>query len=376
MLQKQHRVLDTTMMVRFEFIEDLIPLILDADEHWWPNNLVALATVSPSWLFYVRRRLYHCPTVQTFAAAKLLAESVMENPELGSLIHGISLRPEGTRNCRPTSAELRAVRFLLNIDGLKRVTLGGELAVGAEKFLRLIGSQDTIEELFIDGSLLSCRLTSRPSLEWDESFTYTFPSLKKLLITHVELDIVPSSTPYLYPSSISHLILDNTYLMGGDIVDLLSGATSLQCFHLTTSDPISSDSQLQLLLASCTIDCLHYETQKGTNVNNFPALDSISESRADSVRCLHLNGQLVDMGVLITVSEVFRNLVELVVSGRAVRVSAQEWAGFIRSGALSSLRRLGLPWGTNMPPYVAWLSSEGDEIRDACSSRKDPLLLY
>jgi len=74
----------------------------------------------------------------------------------------------------------------------------------------------------------------------------------------------------------------------------------------------------------------------------------------------------MDGGTLDTLREVFCNVEELVVGGRLVGVAAGEWAEFVGSGALGSLRRLGLPGGTNRPPYGQWTVAEMEDIRAAC----------
>ncbi|KAJ3499647.1 hypothetical protein NLJ89_g10080 [Agrocybe chaxingu] len=360
-------------MPRCEFIDDLIPLILDADDHWWPRHFARLATVSPAWQYYVNKRLYPYPDIHSFASARLLADTLMEQPSLASLVAGISLRPvaKDSSSRRPKPAELKAVRYLLSLEGLKRIALGGELAVQTERFLRLIADPDSLTDLHVDGSALADCLSTRPSLEWDESLTFSFPALQKLRLTHLELDIIPPSMPH--PSSLSTLVLENVHIISGQLTHLLNGAASLDRLHFTTVDPVGSDEQLKVVLASCTVGCLHYETLKATHSNEF--VFDLDANCAESLRCLHLDGHFVDLGVLNSVGRLCRNLVELVVSGRAVRVSSQEWARFIRSGALSSLRRLGLPSGTNIPPFGLWLSKEVEEIRDACASRQVPVVL-
>ncbi|KDR85190.1 hypothetical protein GALMADRAFT_218272 [Galerina marginata CBS 339.88] len=360
-------------MARCEFIDDLIPLILEANDNWWPRNLASLSTVSSTWLFYTRKRLYPSPTIHSFPAATLLARSLAENPQLTSLVKRIHLRPvmPEMSSRRPQPQELRSLRFLLGIEGLQHITLGGELSVKAERFLRLISNPDTLQELHIDGSSLCSRLSARPSLEWDESLAFGFPNLNKLRLAEVELDIIPPSMPF--PSPITNLTLENVHIISGHLVHLLGDCQVLERLHVTTSDPVASEEQLRLVLASCTVGCLHYESQKDNTSDRF-VLD-INPASAASLRCLHLKGLFVDLGVLNVVNEMYRNIVELVISGRAVRVSPGEWARFIRSGAFSSVRRLGLPWGTNHPPFLVWRRGDIEEIENACSSRKIPISL-
>ncbi|KIM48016.1 hypothetical protein M413DRAFT_439711 [Hebeloma cylindrosporum] len=352
-------------MARCEFIDDLIPLILESNDHWWPRDLVALATVSPSWLFYSRKRLYSFPTIHSFPAAKLLARTFTENAHLRALVTGVCLRPMvGEQNRRsPQAAELKGLRLLLGLEGLRRIVIGGELAVKAERFLRLIGNPDGVEDIHVDGSLLSHRMSSRPSLEWDEGLAFGFQSLKKLRLTDMEVDIIAPSIDC--PSTITDLVLENVHIIHGQVAHILNGVRSINCLHVSTKDATASNGHLGLVLASCMVKCLHYELQKDSGF----VLDINSEG-IGTLECLHLKGVYVDLGVLNSVSEACRNLRELVVSGRAVRVTGAEWAGYIRSGAFSELERLGLPWGTNRRPFIPWPPAEVEEIREACARRR------
>jgi len=353
-------------MTHCEFIDDLIPLILESNDHWWPRDLVALATVSPSWLFYSRKRLYSLPTIHSFPAAKLLARTLTGNPRLCTLVNGVCLRPMlGEQNRRgPQPAELKGLRLLLGLEGLERIVIGGELAVKAERFLRLIGNPDGVEDIHVDGSLISHRMSSRPSLEWDEGLSFGFQRLKKLRLTDMELDIIAPSIDC--PSTITDLVLENVHIIHGQVAHILNGAPTMNCLHVTTKDATVSAGHLGPVLASCMVKCLHYELQKESCGNGF-ALDMES---IGTLECLHLKGVYVDLGVLNSVSEVCRNLRELVVSGRTVRVTGAEWAGCIRSGAFSGLERLGLPWGTNRRPFIPWPPAEVREIREACARRR------
>lgn len=352
-------------MARCEFIDDLIPLILESNDHWWPRDLVALATVSPSWLFYSRKRLYSHPTIHSFPAAKLLARALTENPQLSTLVSGVCLRPMLAEQNRrsPQPAELKGLRLLLGLEGLQRIVIGGELAVKAERFLRLIGNPDGIEDIHVDGSLVSHRMSSRPSLEWDEGLSFGFQRLKKLRLTDMELDITVPSIDC--PSTITDLVLENVHVIHGQVAHILNGAPTMNCLHVSTRDATVSDGHVGLVLASCVVKCLHYELQKESCGNGI-----VLDMNFGTLECLHLKGVYVDLGVLNSVSEVCRNLRELVVSGRAVRVTGAEWVWYIRSGAFSGLQRLGLPWGTNRRPFIPWPPAEVQEIREACTRRR------
>ncbi|KAH9486741.1 hypothetical protein JR316_0000806 [Psilocybe cubensis] len=345
------------MLARSPFVNDLVPLILDANNDWWPRDFVALSLVSSAWLYHARKRLYPCPTVHTFRAAILLADTLSETPYLASLVEGISLQPLVTDSQRrPLPAELKSLRHLLGLEGLRRVRLGGELAVKAERFLRLISNAEEIKELHIDGSAIRDRLSMHASLEWDESLAFGFPSLDKLRLTDTELDIIPPSLQYTTP--ITQLILENTYIVDGYLTNLLAGATTLKRLHVSTGDPDVFEEQVRLVLASCAVECLHYEAQKDNKT-----VVQIMPSNGGALRCLHLRGLCVDLGVLASVNEECVNLVELGVWGRGVGISAQEWTEFLKSGGFGGLERLGLPWGSNVPPFATWGPTEIERIR-------------
>lgn len=357
-------------MVRYQFIDDLIPLILDADEHWWPCHLAALATVSSAWLFYVRKQLYPCPDIRSFSAAQKLADTLKGNAYLASLVKGISLQPNvpacsfHVRRLPPTAH--KAIRELLQLEDLGRLTFGGDLTSKAALYLRLIAHPEAVEEIHINGPA-HARSESQALVEWDESFTFGFRNLRKLRLSHIDMIFTTANVPY--PASFTHLILEDVLFFHGNILQLLNGASSLKCLHVTSSDTM--EDELRRVLSSCAVDCLHYDVRKSAATNPFADLDS---RHGESIRCLHLDGHCMDIGILTTLGEVFKNLEELVISGRLVRVLPREWAHFIRVGGLGSLRRLVLPWGTNEPPFAAWQGKELEEIRAACLTRSITLM--
>ncbi|KAF8807591.1 hypothetical protein BYT27DRAFT_7099759 [Phlegmacium glaucopus] len=347
-------------MARCEFINDLIPLIFESHNHWWPRDLLALATVSPCWLIHARKRLYAHPIIYSFSASTLLARTLAENPSLIPLITGITLQPMQTSDLasRLETGPLPSLRSLLALEGLNRVTLGGELAVKAARFLKLIAVPDVVDELHIDGSLVGHRLSCPPSLEWDESIAFQFPNLKKLRLTRVELDISWPSVQF--PLPISSLCLDNVNITHGFLPHLLNGTRVLGQLHVKTKDAADYDEQIQLVLASCAVGCLHYEVERERHGNAFVLDGDMSSTK--TLHCLHLRGLFVDPGLVTGISMMYRNLVELVVCGRQVGVGAKEWATLIASGGFESVRRIGLPWGN-------WENDEVEEVRSACVSR-------
>jgi hypothetical protein len=347
-------------MTNYEFINDLVPLILESDNHWWPRDLLALATVSPCWLIYARKRLYTHPTIHSFSASTLLARTLKENPSLIPLITGITLRLMKTSDLAPRfeNNALSSLRCLLALEGLNRVTLGGELAVKAGRFLQLIAVPNVVDELHIDGSLVGHRLSCPSSLEWDESIVFHFPNLKRLRLTRIELDISPPSVQF--PLTISSLHLEDVNITHGFLPHLLNGAQSLGHLHVSTKDAAVYDEQIRLVLASCAVGCLHYEVKRERHENTL-ALDG-ETCNTNALHCLHLRGLFVDPVFVNGISMMCRNLVELVVCGREVRVGAEEWMTLIAKGGFESVRRLGLPWGN-------WSNGEVEQVRSACASR-------
>lgn len=353
-------------MERPEFIQDLIPLIMEAGgQHWWPSHLAALAAVSSTWLYYARKRLYKYPQVYDFETAVLLATTLQENPDLQSLVQGIALRiSPHVRTCQ--EAHWRAVLSLLGLEGLKRVVLNGIFASG--RYLKSIADPDEVEEIHVDGSDASRPLDCYPFFEWDEAFGFGFPSLRKLRLTYLDLCIEAPTTSY--PSTITHLMLDHVTLRPGSIQHLLNGAPSLSCLHINSADPLEED--IALVFSSCAIECLHYQVDKTTCSDPFT---NVGPAHGEALRCLHLDGPLLDAGMLNHITEAFRNLEELVVMGRTVRVPAQGWIDLISDDSrLVGLRRLGFPWGTNIPPFTLWPTEEKKGVELVCSRRSIQLI--
>jgi len=353
--------------MKYEFIEDLIPLILDADEHWWQSHLAALATVSQAWLYYVRKRLYACPDIRTFGGVQKLADAVEANEYLGTLVKGISLQPLMSNSPEPVWRGMvgarRGMRILLGLEGLKKITLGGDMGMKADRYIRYIGKPEGVEEMHLNGSR---QLIWPRVVGWDEMLMFGFPRLKRIRLSEVDVDV--STAGVGYPASFTELILEDVHIMYGRLVQMLNGASRLRCLHVSIgSYGLVDEEQLREVLMSCAVECLHYDVRRGsTRWNPFADLDGECGRR---VRCLHLDGHMMDAGSLDTLRRVFGNVEELVVGGRLVRVSAGEWARFVAGGALGSLRRLRLPGGTNWPPYAQWSTAEVEDIRAACGLR-------
>lgn len=342
----------SNMKYNDKFIEDLIPLILDADDHWWQSHLATLAIVSQGWLYYVRKRLYACPDIRTVDAARKLANTLEENEYLGWMVSGIILLP-GLRNepALRLGGGIKAIRMLLGLEGLRKITIGGDI----NRCLGLVGNPEGVEELQIRGQR---ELGWPTTVEWDERLTFGFPRLKKMALREIDLDVMWPTVGH--PASFTELILEDVAIVGGRLTQMLNGAQRLRCLHISGSDMVNEEAKLKEVLRSCAVECLHYEVRKTSGRWN--PFSDLGPEGGRTVRCLHLEGHLLDSGILDTLQEVFWNVEELVVSGRTVNVLAREWAELLSSGGLSSLKRIGLPWGTNKPPFVKWNKTEEEAI--------------
>ncbi|GLB36348.1 hypothetical protein LshimejAT787_0306360 [Lyophyllum shimeji] len=303
------------------------------------------------------------PCLHSFRACSQLACALSDNPALQSLVKGVQLCPSGAEG-QHVSAEDRAnLRFILALDGLQHVALGGLLAVQAEKFLRVIGDPESVLELHIDGSLLSHALSFRPSLEWDEWIAFQFTHLKTLRLTNIDLDISYPSTPYQL--QLYELRLDNVTIMSGYISYLVHETPFLSRLCVRSSRVSEFDAQIRLLLDTCGIEILELEVEMDGPWRQ-PIFDS-DLPLLSSLHSLHLAGVQVDFDMLISIGRKCRNLEHLSILGRTITVLPSEWVSFISAGYLERLRSLGLPWGTRYPPFARWSGSAGDAVLRAAA---------
>jgi hypothetical protein len=346
------------------FVNDLIPVILESNENWWSTDLVRLAQVSSAWVGPVRRMLYACPFLCSFLACKQFARTLLDNPLLSSLVRGINLCPvlDGYHQC---IGDPKVIRSILALEGLQSVTLGGQLAIRAERFLHLVVDPYVVEEMHIDGSLLSTTLSSRPSLEWDEVIATKFSCLRKLRLTDMDLDIIYPSIPYHL--QLRELILDNVSITAGYLSHLLHETSSLDGLRVTSKSAAEFGDQIMSVLASCAVQRLEYEAQSELTMDAFILTNTTP--LLSTLRCLRLQDVHASMETLASVSQSCVNLEELSILGRTISILPHEWAEFIGSGMLSSLRCLGIPWGTNHPPFRQWSSPAVELVHGAAILR-------
>lgn len=174
------------------FNEDIVELILRHCNKWWARDISRLALVSTAWTTSVRKRLFACPLLSTYETCRLLWRTLEENHEYRELVHGLCLRP-GCDDAFPSHEDTSSVTRLLAMIRLKNLTLGGDLSIGAERYLRFVGSPQTVESLRIEGTLGQTWLeTPKATLEWTSDIPLRFIRLKSLsLIGPLSLDINP-----------------------------------------------------------------------------------------------------------------------------------------------------------------------------------------
>lgn len=357
------------------FIEDLVHLILASDDHWWPRDLLRLARVSPAWLAPARKRLYAHPSLRSFRACGLLARTLTENPCLRTLLHGIDIRPSigyGVDEGGLTAAEMASLRFIFSLDGLRTLTLGGEVAVQAERFLHLLGHPEAVTELHIDGSLQNAgqsylRCQKPASMEWDEVMAFKFPNLRILRFSNLELDIVYPPMPY--DIEVTDLHLDHVDIVSGHLSQLFNESwSSLKHLSVIAQTAMDSEEHLRLTLDCCgdSLEALSYEV---VDARSDRLLFDDDTAPLPSLRRLRLDGVDVHERTLDTIQRTCHNLDELSITGRAVRVSPSAWVSFLSSGSLPSLRHLGAPWGTCHPPFTHWSKEASQLVLDASADR-------
>ncbi|KAJ2928813.1 hypothetical protein H1R20_g8327, partial [Candolleomyces eurysporus] len=229
----------------------------------------------------------------------------------------------------------------------------------------MLAYAENVEELIVDGAGLDDAMGPLASLEWDESILYRFPSLKTVELANLELDIIPSSTPPSAHVPINHLILTNVDLASGSF--LCQMGASIVSLSICAKSAYEYDEQVRLALENCGLQALTYQVcSSGKPERSFLDADA---NMTFALRSLTLEGY-VDSTFLADLTLRCTELEELRITGRSVAVTALEWTDFIRGySAPASLKRLGLPGGTNMPPYAKWSVEDTNEIHTVAASQ-------
>ncbi|KAI0757161.1 hypothetical protein C8Q80DRAFT_1132281 [Daedaleopsis nitida] len=354
-------------------VDDLIPIILESDDHWWPRDFQRLALISPSWVAPVRKRLYAHPSLRSFRACKLFARSLLENSELHPYLRGLELRPVADSRRVLDEQEMQSLRYILGLKGLRDITLGGDLAVSAERFLHFMVDTRAITTLHIDGFSFHGDHTPSPSyrlpsLEWDDVVAFRFPYLRSLTLSNVALTVYPPSMDR--PGELSDLTLNNVEIVDGLLPDLCQGSwESLRALTVVGKSTVEMDEHIRSMLELCeNLEELHYEA---VDMSSHPSIfDDDEPIPCESLQKLCMSGFDANPQTLHVIAQACPKLVDVAVLGRMIRIRPEEWCMFINSGALPCLQRLVAPAGTNMPPFTFWSSSQQDELQGACRSRK------
>jgi hypothetical protein len=349
---------------------DVIPLILEASPHWSLRDLTSLARVSSVWLDPIRKLLYTTPTLRDFSSCVLFLRTLNNSPELASFLKGMILCPVIEDNRTICAASLSALRSILSLEGLRTLTFGGELSVRAERFLHMLAFPEIAEDLRIDGYLLRHHSTRHPSLEWDESIGFAFPSLKRLSLSHVELEISYPSLPYSLP--LTYLEFDQVQVISGYLPHLLQECPSLKRVRVITSNPVEHKDQLRLILNRYMIERLEFvvEIEQDTSQwahGDWRSIPFDDTCGCDSLLSLLMYGVALDAEMLDGITRLFPKVKELLISGWKVGIRAEEWLQFLQSRPL--LKVLGLPPGTCVPPFSPWSQTSIERLQAACSQR-------
>ncbi|PSR71343.1 hypothetical protein PHLCEN_2v12857 [Hermanssonia centrifuga] len=354
-------------------VDDLISVILECNDHWWPRDYQRLALVSSAWLGPIRRRLYACPSLRTFHACNLFVRTVANNPCILSLVQGVDLRPMIPFRDRYalTEKDMTSLRFILNLAGLQSLTLGGELAVQAERFIHMMTNARSITSLHIDGSYIQCNDTldcrHPASLEWNETIAFRFTKLRSLRLTNLQLAI--SDPPLPYSLRIADIALNDVTVSVGSVHHLCHESWgSVRTLSVTSKNAQESDELVRDLMECCeNLEVLHYEVCcAGAHGEIFE--EDIPLSR---LRNLCLYDIDISPQTLVVLSQTCKALEHLSVLGRTVRLAATDWAGFVRSGALPSLQVLRTSMGTNSPlsGFTPWTTTMMTPVSDSCVAR-------
>ncbi|KZT06808.1 uncharacterized protein LAESUDRAFT_632117, partial [Laetiporus sulphureus 93-53] len=359
-------------------VDDLIPVILENHDHWWARDLTRLALVSHAWLEHCRKRLYECPSLRTYEACDRLVEALTKNPQLTSLIRAIDLQPLSDNAAMPSPKTMYSIRFILGIRGLQRLTLGGHLAVEAERFLHAVAHVDTVRQLSIVGSAdcfprsdhCSPVCKCNASLEWDEVLASKFHRLNSLRLVGLQLSI---PLPPMLSHRLHTLYLHDVDMADGSFIDLCHGSWSaLRCLDVSTSFPEETADGIRVVIAQCAnLEVLRYQVLSSRAQATF--LDD-GLPHCPSMREVHLSGTRITSASLRSIAQAYRNLERFALLGHDSRVNADEWVAFVASDELPFLRRLTTPHGTMYPPFKCWPAVADAALVEVCRTRNIKLV--
>ena len=268
-------------------------------------------------------------------------------------------------------SEMQSLRFILALGGLQSVTLGGDLAVSAERFIHVMVNTCTITTLHIDGYTFpdDHALTSvhrLPSLEWDDVVAFRFPHLRQLTLSNVALTIHPPTLER--PGSLTRLTLNNVDIVDGFLPDLCPAAwDTLRVLKVVGKSAPEMDDHVLPVLELCHGLQEFYYAAEDTSIH--PSIFDEDAPTCPNLQTLRLSGFDVNPQTLHAIAEACPKLVDLAVLGRITRIPPGEWTAYVQSGKLPCLRRLVTPAGTNLPPFTFWSHDQYAALQGACRSR-------
>jgi hypothetical protein len=346
-------------------IDDLIPHILESEDNWWVKDLLRLALVSPSWLRYVRNRLYRCPVLRSFNKVTLLARTLSATPSLLQLVHGLDICP---RDHAMDEEDMGNLILILDLDILRSVRFGGEMTFATERFLEIVTHAESITQLYIDGERGAdgAPFERRSSLKWDASLVHRFRNLKVLRLSNIDLDI---KEPMSHVFRVTDLVLDNVYIANGFLPHLFhSSSLSLRTLSIQNGSEADTNAQIESMLDCCSarLESLHFDA--GDVATRSPESVLCTNHlggpprKYPALRRLCLSGAGVDTATVASIAHCCENLEELSITGRLVRVTPSEWVSILSSHAFPRLKRLYTPWDMNSQRSPPWPQCEANAV--------------
>ncbi|KAF8746217.1 hypothetical protein AX14_000018 [Amanita brunnescens Koide BX004] len=198
-------------------------------------------------------------------------------------------------NCTQQASCVDGLRTILAINGLRSITLGGELSIAAERFLHMVTNPGTVIDLRIDGGLMLGAFRSGPSLAWDESIALKFGNLQSLDLSNLVLDIDMDAS-FEYPSMIRTLVVDNVELCHGRLVSLAGSGGVVEHLSVTASNASEYDDEIREMLALCAVHSLTYKVKEAHG--SAPGLFGGDMGRLGSLRVIETEGVYVDQDVV------------------------------------------------------------------------------
>ena len=201
-----------------------------------------------------------------------------------------------------------SLRTILSIDGLRTITLGGELSIAAERFLHMVTNPGTVINLRIDGGLMEGALQPIPSLAWDESIALKFGNLRSLDLSNLTLDVDMDASAFQDPSLIRTLVVDNVDICHGRLVSLVGAGATLEHLSVTVSDAFGYDEEIREVLGLCAVRSLTYRVKEKQQTENENGLFGSDMGPLPVLRSIWTEGVYVDPEVVAQLCPALKRL--------------------------------------------------------------------